>query len=217
VKTPRRLVVLVFFLLLTLLIGMFFWPFILNEIIAPTSLAVWVLLRIFVLSIDQIYFWAAVIFIASFFLYRRLLPPAPPAFQYQDLQNSNATMRSLEYWFRLFTVIDRNVRDDRTLKRELAHLLLSLYTIKQHTSANFRIYDALQTGQIPLPEHIHALLFPEEPQGPRSFIKRLIQYIQETPRKWIRRWTGRETADHFRMIDEVLGFMETSLEIKNDE
>ena len=215
-KIPGRPVVLVFFLLLIVLVGMLFWPFIQSEIIAPTSLAAWLLLRIFVLSIDQIYFWVALIFIVSFFLFRRLLPAAP-ALQYEDLQHKNATLRNLEYWFRLFTVIDRNVRDDRTLKRELAYLLLSLYTTQQHISPDFRIYDALQSGQIPLPDHIRALIFPEEPQEPRPFMKRLILFLQEAPRKWVRRWTGREEADHYRMIDEVLSFMETSMEIKNDE
>ena len=33
----------------------------------------------------------------------------------------------------------------------------------------------------------------------------------------MRRWTGQETAEHYRMIDEVLSFMETSMEMKNDD
>ena len=212
-----RLVAFVFILLTILLVGMIFWPFILNEIIAPASLAVWVLLRIFVLSIDQKYFWAAIIFIASFFLYRSLLSRIPTAVQTDDFQRPNETMGSIGYWRRLFTVIDQKVQDDKTVKKELAYLLLTLYATKQHTPASFRLYDALQSGQIPLPEHIHTLLFPEEPQGPVRSIRGLLQSIQKTPRKWIRRWTGQEAAEHYRMIDEVLGFMETSLEIKNDE
>jgi hypothetical protein len=217
VNVPGRLVIFVFFLLTILLMGMIFWPFILNEIVAPTSMAAWVLLRILVLSIDQKYFWVAVIFISSFFLYRSLLPRFPSAIQTDDFQRPNETMRSIGYWRRRFTVIDHKVQDDKSLKRELAYLLLTLYATKQDIPAGFRLYDALQSGQIPMPERIHTLLFLEEPQGSGRFIRRLLRSIQKTPRKWIRRWTGQEEAEHYRMIDEVLGFMETSLEIKNDE
>jgi hypothetical protein len=130
-------------------------------------------------------------------------------------------MRTLDYWRNLFNLIDQHVQDDKMLKKELARLLLSLYATKQHTSADFRLYDALQQGEIPLPEQIHAFLFPEEPQPVgHSFImniRKLVQSIRNTPRKWLRRWTGQETAERYRMIDETLCFMETSLEMKNDD
>jgi hypothetical protein len=217
VNVSRQLVVFVFFLLAILLVGMIFWPFILNEIIAPTSLTVWVLLRIFVLSIDQKYFWVGIILITSFILYRSLLPRIPPPIQTYDFHKPNETMRSIDYWNRLFIVIDKKVQDEKTIKKELAYLLLTLYTPKQRALTGFRLYNALQNGQIPLPENIHTFLFPEELQGSERSIKGLLQSIQKTPMKWIRRWTGQEAAEHYRMIDEVLGFIETYLEIKNEQ
>jgi hypothetical protein len=221
VRLSRALVIGGFFLLVILFVGLLFWPFILNEIIKPTSLAVWVLLRIFVLSVDQEYYWVAIIFITSIFLYLRLLPPSHSTMQSEDFQHSNATMRTLDYWRGLFNLIDQRVQDDKMLKRELARLLLSHYATKQHTLANFRLYDALQQGKIPLPEQIHAFLFPEESQPVgHSFvmhIRELVQSIRNAPRKWIRRWTGQETAERYRMIDEILCLMETSLEMKNDD
>jgi hypothetical protein len=221
VRLSRALVIGGFFLLVILFVGLLFWPLILNEIITPTSLAVWVLLRIFVLSIDQKRYWMAIIFITSIFLYLRLLPPPHPTIQSEDSQHLNETMRTLDYWRSLFSLIDQRAQDDKMLKRELARLLLSHYATKQHTLANFRLYDALQQGKIPLPEQMHAFLFPEEPQPVgRSLItniRRLVQSIRNTPRKWIRRWTGQETAERYRMIDEILCFMETSLEMKNDD
>ena len=196
---------------------MFYWPFILNDIIAPTSLVVWVLLRIFVLSIDQKYYWAAIIFITSFFLYRRLLPRDSLEIQSEDLQNPNATMSRIGYWHGMFAVTDYKIQEDKILKKELAYLLLSLYATNQRTTADFRLYDALQSGQIPLPENIHTLLFTEEPKESKRSIKGLLCSIKKNTRKWLRRWTGLEAAEHYRMIDEVLCFMETSMEIKNDE
>ena len=72
-------------------------------------------------------------------------------------------------------------------------------------------------ASFPCPEHIHTFLFPDEPEKSKRSLEKLIQSIRTAPRKWIRRWTGQETAEHYRMIDEVLSFMETSLEMKNDD
>jgi hypothetical protein len=216
VKISRRLVIIIFLLLMVLFVGLLFWPYILSEIIAPISLAVWVLLRIFVLSIDQQYYWGALIFAASFFLYRYFSTSVQPASQVEDSQNPNATLRAIGYWRFLFAIIGEDVRAQKALKRELVGLLLSFYATQQFTLADFRLYDALQRGEIPLPRHIHAFLFSEEPDKAGFSLKKLAQSIRDTPRKWIRRWTGQETAEHYEMIADVLDFLETSLEMKND-
>jgi hypothetical protein len=221
VRLSRTLVIGGFFLLVILFLGLFFWPFILNEIIVPVSRVVWVLLRIFVLSVDQGLYWTAIVLIAAAFLYLRLLPPSQSTTRTEDPQQLNGTMRTLDYWRSLLNLIDQRVQDDEMLKKELARLLISLYATKQHTLAGFQLYDALQRGEIPLPEQVHAFVFPEEPQPvKRSFaanIRRLIRSIRNTPRRWIRRWTGQDTAERYRKIDKVLCFLETSLEMKNDD
>jgi hypothetical protein len=217
VNISRRLAIGVFFLLVILFVGLLFWPFVLNEIIKPISLVVWTLLRIFVLSIDQKYYWVAIILITSFFLYRRLPPSPDPTVQSEDDQPANATIRSLGYWHNLFHSMDQHIQENKILKKNLARLLLSFYATQQHTSADFRLYDALQQGQIPLPEQIHAFVFPEEPRPAGRSFKKLVQSIANAPRKWIRRWTGQETAEYYRMVDEIFCFMEASLEMKNDD
>jgi hypothetical protein len=212
----KRLVVFCFFILIIVVIGILFWPFILNDILVPISQVVWLLLRIFVLSIDQKYYWGAIIFIVLFFIYR-LLPSIEPVAQFDNFQDLNTTIRAIGNWRILFTVIGSVAPDKRGLRQELINLLLSLYATKQRTSADFRLYDALQKGEISIPEHIHDFLFLEEPQKVRWSFKKLVQSIQSTPRKWIRRWRGQEVAEHYRMIDEVLSYLEESLEMKNDD
>jgi hypothetical protein len=215
VKLSRRLVIFLFCLCVTCLAGILFWPFILNEIITPVSMVVWLLLRLLVLSIDQKYYWGAIILAVLFFLIR-FLPQDKPAVESGELQNTNATIRTIDYWRSLFTLTENDLRDEKALKQELARLLLALYAAKQHTSANFGLYEALQRGEIPIPEQIHTFLFWEEPQAARPPLKRFLQSVGNAPRKWIRRWTGEESAEHYRMIDEVLCFIETSLEMKNE-
>ena len=215
-KFSKRAVMSILFIVFILLFGIFFWPYILKDIIEPIALVTWVLLRIFVLSVDQKYYWGALIFIAVFFLFR-LLPQEQIAVQSGDFSDSNAMMKNIEYWRALFTITGYDAQDEKTLKREFIHLLLSLYASKQGTSTNFRIYDALQRREIPLPEHIRTFLFPDEQEESRWSLKTVIQSVQKTIQKWIRRWTGQETAERNRMINEILSFMETSLEIKNDD
>jgi hypothetical protein len=216
VNISKRLVVFGFFALVILIVGVLFWPLILSEVVMPISLVVWLLLRLFVLSIDQQYYWAAIIFVVVFFIYR-LFPSAEPVIQSDDFQDLNVTIRAIGTWRSLFTVIGYEVPDKRALRQELINLLLSLYATKLRTSVDFRLYDALQKGEIPIPKHIHDFLFLEEPRKVKMSFKRLIQSIQSAPRRWIRRWTGQEVAEHYRMVDEVLDYLEESLEMKNDD
>src|SRR5512141_550215 len=86
---------------LVVFLGLLFWPFVLNNLIQPTALALWLLIRILVLSIHQKYFWYAVIFGAVLVLLRLLrqtqseLPPQP-SFE------TNSTITNISYWRGLF-------------------------------------------------------------------------------------------------------------------
>lgn len=217
-NNPERLIIMGFWLLLILLVGLLFWPFILHDIITPISLVVWILLRIFVLSIAQKYYWGIIIFITAFFLYYRLLPPPPPMLQAGDAQNSNETLRTIGYWRSLFALTDQDIQVGRTPKGELARLVISLDPTNQRgTLPYYLLYEALQRGEMPIPDQIHTFLFSAEPQKAGRSWKKRIQLIRHTPRKWIRRWTGQEFAEQCRMIDETLCFIETSLELKYDD
>jgi hypothetical protein len=152
----------------------------------------------------------------AIFLFR-LLPQDQTAVQSENFIESNATIRTIEYWRILFNLTGGRIQDEETLKRELIHLLLSLYASKQRTSTNFKLYDSMQRGEVPLPEHIHTFLFPAEPEKSKRPLQKIMQSVRNAPHKWFQRWTGRETAECYRMIDEILCFMEKSMEIKNDD
>jgi hypothetical protein len=216
VNLSRRMVLLIFLALVILLVGMLFWPFILNTIINPISLVIWLLLRIFVLSLDQQFYWGLIIFSALVFIFR-LLPSGQPANSPEDSENTNAALQSIAAWNSIFISIGSTNWREKTLKRELVHLLLSLYANKKHTSADFELYEDLKNGKLPIPEHIHNFLFPEKPPKPGSSLRKWFHAVRNIFRDRINRWSGKETAQHYRMIDEILEFMETSLEMKNDD
>ncbi len=212
-----RRVAVVAFLLIILLAGALFWPFIFGEIIRPVAQAVWVLLRVFVLSIDQSVFWVAIILMTAFLLLRRLLFSTEPTAQPEGLQRPNTAIENIQYWHSLLDSSAGDPQDDRATKKQLAQLLLQLFATRRRTSADFRLYDALQQGEIPLPEDIHAFLFAAEPQQAQRPLKRFLHSLRTAPQKWLRRRTGQEKADYYRSVDDVLTFVETSLEIKDDD
>jgi K+-sensing histidine kinase KdpD len=212
----KRLVISLLIAAIVLFLMMLFWPFVLNNIIKPASLVLWLLLRILVLSIHQKYFWYAVIFVACILLFR-LLPQPQSETQSKVHLGTNTTMINIGYWRGLFIYSGQNIQDEKTIKRELTHLLASLYATKQSTTNNFGIHDDMQQGRIPLPGNIHTFLFSQESPISGGPLKKFLHSIRNTSQKWIHRWTGQEKAEHYRMIDEVLNFLETSLEINHDD
>jgi hypothetical protein len=214
-NSSRRVVITLLIVAIVLFLGMLFWPFIVNNIIRPTTLAVWLLLRILVLSIHQKYIWYVVIFVAFIVLFRFLPREQPDIQSYASLE-PNTTITNIESWRSLFIYDGQNIREEETFKRELTHLLTSLHAWHQSTSNDFSIHDALRKGEIPLPGNIQAFLFSKELPASGGLLRRFFQSIRKTPQKWIRQSTGQEKAEHYQMIDEVLKFMETSLEITND-
>lgn len=215
-KFNRQMVIGILCIAIFLLLGMFFWPFILDNIITPTALVAWLLLRIFILSIDQKYYWGASIIVVFVFLFR-LLAQDLVTTKSGDTPVVNETIINIGHWRNIFIATDDGIRDEKLLKQKLVNLLLSLYASKQHTITNYLVHEALKKGELPLPEHIFTFLFPDEPEKSKRSLSRLLQSVRSAPRKWIRRWTGQETAEHYQMIDEVLRFIETSMEVKYDD
>lgn len=213
---PKRPVIFAFFVLVILFIGMLNWTFVLNEIIMPVSLVTWLFLRILVLSIDQQYYWAALIIAVLYFLYR-LIPQDQSTESSWETGNENETIKSIENWRGLFIAEESNIRGGIILKANLTHMIVSLYATKLHTSPDYKLLDSLRSGEIHLPKNIHVYLFPEEPQKPGRSLRKWLKAIWIFPRQWMRRFTGQEKAEHYRMINEVLSFLENSLEMKDDD
>jgi hypothetical protein len=95
-------------------------------------------------------------------------------------------------------------------------MVASIYTSNPRGSASFEAYNALKQRRIALPDHIHTFLFPDESAGPKRFWKKALEWIQQAPRGWLRKWTRRDVAEYRQAIDEVLTFVETSLEMNDD-
>ncbi len=211
----RRWIVAGFVLLVILFLGLINWPYVYGQILMPLATTVWLLLRLFVLSIGQQYYWTALVILALLIAFR-LLPRIQMESDLEHAPLSNETVNSIWMWRRLYVPGDTLVSDDRVIQQQMSHMLVALHACRLHVQPDFQLYDALRKGDIPLPKQIHDMAFHEEPTAKVHPLKRLIRAARARPVKWIRHATGQDKVEHYRMIDEMLTYLETSLEMNND-
>ncbi|HEX9013174.1 MAG TPA: hypothetical protein VF813_06650 [Anaerolineaceae bacterium] len=210
-RTSNRLVPVVLLTVVLVSLGIYFRGFLLENFITPVSLVIWLFWRI-LLSFDQNIFWILLIFAAIFFaIYRLLQKPFPPV--PEKPRESNATLDSLRYWRSsiLLTLEDRD-SPNNLLKRDLSRMLTLLYALNRPGAANYEVYSDLKSGAIPLPEPVHAFLFPPEPETARRSLLRWVRSVIHAPGKWLRRWSGREEREYRRAVEEVIAYLESLME-----
>jgi len=215
VKLQRRWVVFYFVLMVLFFLGMVYWPYVYSQVLIPISTAVWLLLRLFVLSIGQLYYWIALILGMILLLYQ-VLSGNQVEMESEPTPFPNETVSSIQMWRRIYMTGDALSADDRTIKQQMAHMLVALHANRLHIPPDFKLYDALRRGDIPLPPRIRDMAFHEEPPQKVPPLKRFVLAARSKPAQWYRHATGQDKAEHYRMIDEMLTYLETSLEINND-
>jgi hypothetical protein len=214
-KITRRISLMIILLGLSLLLGILFHSFVLDNIIKPVALVLWVFRRI-LLSVDQKLYWGLLIFSAMAVVFFRLTrsfsteePPSPPG--------SNATLMEIDSWRTSIYLTGEENEKFNILKQELGWMLVSLYALHQPEKAQWEIYEAIKQQQIPLPTHIYDFLFPGEPSGGKQSFRQILQIIRRTPEKWARRWTGRDKAEYYQSIESMITFMESFKDTKHED
>ena len=214
-KNSRRIFLISLILGLILLAGLLFPSFIQDNFVTPIALVLWLFWRI-LQSIDQKIYWVLLVFsVVTYFvarLYRWI--QEPPALEITSPSGSNATLERINQWKLSIRLMTIETSTSSVLEDSLGKMLAALYASKQSEAVQYEIYDALKRRQIPLPESVYTFLFPDESAGAKWSVKRLLQAIRDAPRKRIRRWTGREEADYYRALGQVIEFMESVLEHK---
>lgn len=211
----QRVALLILIFAVIVFLGFLFAPFVIEHILEPLSVAVWLFLRIFILSIDQGLYWAFLILIALFWLARRLVVRGSEPVAMAVAAPNDAVL-NIEKWFNSITLAVNypNWRDQ--LKSELIQMLIGLFFSRQQEVTFPEINDMLRQRQIPIPDPVYDFLFASQAKDqPLTFVQK-IRSLPALPRKWWRRWSGRDTIEFHRSVDIVLNFMETMLENPDD-
>ena len=216
-ERSKRILIILSMLAVVLILGVIYWPFVLNELIIPIALTAWLMLRIFVLSVDQKIYWGALILGAAVLLFRRLMQSTLMD-ETETLLEENRLLKDVEFWRSFFKLYSRDKAEQAITKRQLARLVVSMYASKQGITAYFLVAEALRKGEIPLPETVYNFLFADEEEKPAHLgFKQTLQSCWFNLRQWMDDISGRNTVEYYRGIEEVLKFMEFSLEIKSDD
>lgn len=218
-KISRRTVLIIALILGPfLLIGFSFPAFVQDNFIIPLALVLllgWRILQ----SIDQQIYWIGLIFAVVFYALIRLYRPLqePNAFEQTPSPDLNVTLEQISYWRTSIRLTDFQLDRSDGLKRHLAQMLAAIYASKQFRAIPYEVYSALEQRQMPLPEPVYTFLFPAQSAGAKRSIKRMIRGWRDMPRKQIRRWTGREKAEYYQLLEQTLKFMESVMENEDDD
>ena len=212
-KNSRRILLIGLILGLVLLTGLLFPSFIQGNFVTPLALVLWLFWRI-LQSIDQTIYWVLLVFSILTYFFARLYRSIqePPAFETASPSHSNVALERINHWRILIQLSAAETSTSSTLQDSLGKMLAALYASRQSEAVLYEIHDALKLRQIPLPESVGAFLFPEKPIGARWSVRSLPQALWTALRRQIRRWTGRETADYYQTLEQIIAFMEAALE-----
>jgi hypothetical protein len=211
----RRAALLLLLLGLALLLGFFFRTFLLENLIRPVALVVLLFQRV-VQSVDQHVYWYILIASAVIYLFIRfaLTLTAPPP---ETPVESNVTLDSINQWRVLIPLADEAADRPNILKQNLGRILTTIYSSREPDTVQWEVDEALRVRRIALPESIHAFLFPAALVEESSPFRRILRAIRRAPQTLVRRWTGRDADEYYRSVEEVIRYMEFSMEKKHDE
>ena len=218
-KIPRRNVLIIAFILgLFLLVGFSFPSFVQDNFITPLALVLWLGWRI-LQSVDQQVYWLVLILAVVFYFLIRLYRWALEGDTVEQSQSrySNAALEQMSHWRTSIRLTDFKIDRSNSLERDLAQMLAALYASKQLHVAPHEVYSALEYRQMPLPEPVYTFLFPAQSSGAKRSAKQILRNLRDIPRKQIRRWTGREKAEYYQLLDQALKFMESVVENEHDD
>lgn len=191
-------------------------PWLRANLLSPLALAVWLLLRVLVLSIHQAVWWGALILTAlgllglALFRRARLVHLPEPALRLPGAH-------PLETWRWVVEETAGGLPPLPTIGwNAFVQLVVSLRSLERRVPPDYRLHDALRAGQVPLPPEVHAFLFPPPRTRPRG-VAGVLRRWMGAPGRALRRLTGRDRAERLRALSSLLSFLERSLEMNHHE
>lgn len=218
-KISKSKMLYILILVLLAFLAVVYWPALYLNIIYPISGALWIFLRIFILSIDQKYYWGVLIFGALVYFMCILFQESGSPEADEEQESETIAYQGIESWENTFNTYTSDWGEKFFIKRELTNLLTTIYLDADRRDPSYIILDKIKNKQIEIPEHIYSFLFQDElNREPGSWQERVKKFVQ-TPIRWIKHG---EQIRHRRlaskkMVNEIITFLETSLEIRHDD
>lgn len=201
------------FLVLSLFLGLAinFRTFLLTNVFEPIAILLWAAWRI-VISVDQNIYWMILILISSILMIR-IAPfrkKTPDTVYGEDRSPANR----VEDWLRLMKDASLGMDQTEYLRDSLKWLLQSIQQVERFHSMN--LDEAVKTEVPLLPPAVQRFLFPPKRTHNVFSGDYRMRLFFLTP-KWFRRWAGTTFRTDNVAIEETLLWMESVMEINNDQ
>jgi hypothetical protein len=195
------------------------FPRAVEALVLAFATAVWLMLRLFVLSIDQEVYWWGLISLAVIFILGILALRFRAQGQSMTDQAHGSEQRRdrADYWRSSILLNVHSAGEWDTFRRELMWLFTSMHSSRRKGKENYKIREAIQSREIPVPETVYSFFFPALPAPPEPpYWRHPIAWLKYGLGRLHRRPGGKKSR-YFGSIDGVLSYLESSLEIKHDE
>lgn len=199
----------------SLLVGMalIFPEILLKGIVGPLAAVLWATWRV-IISIDQSVYWGALIVMYSIVMIR-LLPRAHKSPSTPGDHHRHEPRTQVEHWRALIENAALGHEQRAALRNRLRALLASTVSQRERASAAEQEHE-LTSNQISLPPAAHRYLFAAPTASGGPFRSHPVDRFSWA-RQWLRRLTKKGRASEYKTLDELLGWMESRMDIKDDK
>jgi len=198
---------LILFLLVSLIV--IFRSFLMAYIFEPVALLCWVVWRI-VSGVDQNIYWIVLIVICIILVIRLIFykndKPPNSAYNY-----TYKPLNRVEYWQTIIMDSDLGKNESEYLRDRLKELLIIVIT-QGERSDSADTAEIIGNGNASLPLAAHRYLFPSRGEHGMFSLNQQRNFMFLVPR-WLRGWTRKFFHQDHSLVDEILKWMETELEI----
>lgn len=207
--------VAVSFLLIGLCLGitLVFPAFLVTGVLQPVAVSLWLAWRM-VTSVDQSTYWALLILICCVWLVR-VLPPGSRKHAAPASADVQEPITSISHWQALLRSAQHTDAGEAALRENLQELLEEVVGDGEHAGAT-GLQRLLLSNRAEPSAAVREYLFPSSPRS-RWLSLDYVHHLGARFVRWLRRASGMPAGPDTTTIDELLGWMETLLEIKHDQ
>jgi len=188
-----------------------FRTYLVTNVFEPIAILLWASWRI-VISVDQNIYWMILILFSSILMIR--IAPFRRKTPGKVYSEDRSPVNRVEDWLRLMKNASLGMDQTEYLRDSLKRLLLSIQQVERFHSMN--LDEAVKTEVPLLPPAVEHFLFSSKRKRTMFFGDYRMRLFFLTP-KWFRRWAGTALQIDNTAIEETLSWMESVMEISNDQ
>ncbi len=184
-----------------------------TSVLQPIVVSLWLAWRL-VASVDQSTYWALIILVCCVWLVR-VLPPGRPRQATAASRDTQEPTPSISRWQALLRNAQRTNAGEEALRANFQELTEAILGGEDRSGCRIP-QQALSIKQVKLPATVREYLHPAPPRGQWLSLDG-VRALLARSRGWLRRLVGLAAGPEEATVGELIGWMESMMEIKHDQ